>query len=574
MADDERARLSFWLGEPAGGRRAAGAAAAGEALFWAGDFDGALLALDEAARANPSDPWALLSRSAVHCRRGDLLSAGRDFDAFRRLRPAGPAEAAVAALLAASAGDRAAAQRSADQAVERSGRAAWALALRGALRGRWGELDASRGDLDAALALETLPWALAARADALNRIGYFWLALEDLDRLRGLLPGDPEPDVLAAAIHRDQAQYADALRRLARAEASRPLEARFASLRSEVLFVQGKIEPALRELSRALKLAPGDGRLRFERVRLLALAGRDAEAERALDAAELPEPSRDYLRGYLRARARRWKEAEAHFDRVARSRGPEAEPLRDRAVLYRQVCREMPRLKVPARPRRKEFRMAGLGYRQPIQTTVEALAWISSCDVLYSNLSDASVVDFVGLFGRPFRAIVFRRSDQDAFKCAKDVMPAFRRARVVGVVTRGHPLFYGRLARRLAVLSARRGYGVRVPASTSIADTIPALVGLPPAAPLGVQVRDCSDLEGLDPRLPLVMYNFSATAGWRAELQRRLTAAFGPKHPAILLPGSGDREFSPIYSSTHVLEEALKHADEAVTLYLPAREER
>jgi tetratricopeptide (TPR) repeat protein len=415
-----------------------------------------------------------------------------------------------------------------------------------------------------------LPWALAARADALNRIGYFWLALEDLDRLRTLLPGDPEPDVLAAAIHRDQAQYADALRRLKRAERSRPTEARFARLRSEVLFVQGKIEPALRELTRALKLAPDDSSLRFERVRLLALAGRDVEAEAALATADLPPASSDYLRGYLRARRRRWKEAEALFDRVARA--PDAGHLRDRAVLYRQVAREMPRLKAPPRPRKKEFRMAGLGYRQPIQTTVEALAWISSCDLIYSNLSDASVVDFVGLFGLPFRAIVFRRSDQDAFKCAEDVMPGFRRAHIVGVVTRGHPLFYGRLARRLAVLSGRRGYGVRVPASTSIADTIPALVGRPPAAPLGVQVRDCSDLEGLDARLPLILYNFSATAGWRAELQLKLSAAFGPAHPVILLAGSGDREFSPVETSAGALAAALERSDEAVTIYLPARE--
>jgi tetratricopeptide (TPR) repeat protein len=571
--EDERAHLACWLGEPAGRAAAAGdRRAAGEALFWAGDLDGALAALDEAARRDPGDAWALLSRSAVRYRRGDLDGAGRDHESFRRLRPDGAAAPAVAALLAAARGDAAAAGRSADAAVDRSARAPWALALRGALRGRWGDLDAARDDLDAALASETLPWALAARADALNRIGYFWLALEDLDRLRGLLPGDPEPDVLAAAIHRDQAQYADALRRLSRAEAARPGESRFASLRSEVLFVQGKIEPALRELSRALKLAPEDGRLRFERVRLLALAGRDAEAERALGAAALPAPSRDFLLGYLRARRRRWKEAERLFSRVVASEGPEAAPLRERALLYRQVAREMPRIQAPPRPRGKEFRMAGLGYRQPVQTTVEALKWISSCDLIYSNLSDSSVVDFVGLFGLPFRAIVFRRSDQDAFKCARDVMPGFRRARVVGVVTRGHPLFYGRLARRLAVLSRRRGYGVRVPASTSIADTIPALVGLPPAAALGAAVRDCSDLEGLDTRLPLVMYNFSATAGWRATLARKLTAAFGPAHPVILLPGSGDREFSPIFSTAGALEAALQRADEAVTIYLPARE--
>lgn len=568
VGTDERERLSCWLGE-AGGR----APSAGEALVWAGDLDGALAAFDEAARRDPSDPWVLLSRAAVRFRRGELDLARRDYEAFRRARPDGAAAAAVGALLAAAQGDAAGAKSQADRAVERAGRAAWALALRGTLRGRWGDLDAAREDLDAALAAETLPWALAARADTLNRIGYFWLALEDLDRLRGLLPGDPEPDVIAAGIHRDQAQYADALRRLTRAESLRPGEPRYARLRAEVLFVQGKIPAALRELEKARRLAPGDPQLEFERLRLLMLARRDGQAAAELSAAPLPPASRDFLAGYLAARARRWKEAERLFDRVARDPSPDAGHLRERATLYRQVARVMPKVKAPPRPKTKEFRMTGLGYRQPVQTTMDALRFMTSCDVIFSNLSDASVVDFVGLFGLPFRAIVFRRSDQDAFKAAKDVMPGFKDNHVVGIVTRGHPLFYGRLARRVAVLSWRRGYSVRVPASTSIADTIPALTGTIASPRLGVQVRDCSDLEGVDPRLPLALYNFTAVGAWRADLARRLAGIYGPDAPVFLLAGYGDREFLPVTATTRTLEPELQKADEAVTLYLPARED-
>jgi hypothetical protein len=570
MADaSERERLSCWLGEPS-----SRAATEGEDRYWSGDLDGALAAFDERARRDPEDAWAYLSRSAVRYRRGELDLAHRDLEEFRRRRPDGAAAPAVEAILAAARGDAGAARPAADAAVERSGRAPWALALRGALRGRWGELDAAREDLDAALAAETLPWALAARADALNRIGYFWLALEDLDRLRALLPGDPEPDVLAAAIHSDQAQYADALRRLTRAQAQRPGESRFPRLRAQVKFLQGDIAASLRELARALALSPGDAQLRFERVRLLALARRDKEAEQELATSGLPEASRDFLRGYLRARARRWKEAERLFDRVARGAAPDAERLRERAVLYRQVARVMPFVKRPPRPKTKEFRMTGLGYRQPVQTTVDALRWMTSCDVIYSNLSDASVVDFVGLFGLPFKAIVFRRTDQDAFKAAADVMPGFKKNRVVGIVTRGHPLFYGRLARRVAVLSSRRGYSVRVPASTSIADTLPALAGSAPASGLGVEVRDCSDTAGTNPRLPLVLYNFTSMGSVRADLARALAGLYGPEHPTFLLPGYGDREFAPISATAGGLEAELRKADEAVTVFLPAREER
>lgn len=569
---DERRRLSCWLGEPAAAAPgSAGPMARGEARFWEGDLDGALQALDEAARAEPADPWALLSRAAVRYRRGELPLAEADAAAFRRLLPQSAAGAAVEALLAAARGDAGGAAGLSGEAVTLSGSAPWALALRGTLLGRQGDLDAARADLDAALAREALPWALAARADALNRLGAFWLALEDLDRLRELLPGDPETDVLAAAIHRDQAQYADALRRLTRAEALSPGDPRFARLRSEVLFVQGKITAAARELEKAARLAPGDEALRFERVRLLALAGEDGRAERALAASGLPEVPRDFLLGYLRARRGRWKEAEALFAKVASADGERAGALREKAALYRAVAREMPRLSKPAAPRTKEFRMAGLGYRQPFQTTIEALRFISTCGLIYSNLSDAAVVDFVGLFGVPFRAIVFRRSDLDAVQCAKDVMPGFRRARVVGVVTRGHPLFYGRLAYRLTVACRRRGYSVRVPASTSIADTIPALVGLRPASAGGLQVRDGGDLEGLDPRLPLIVYNFPTAADARAALAARLAASYAPESPAYLLAGSGDREFDPRPVSMSSLAAALAIADEAVTLFAPGR---
>ncbi|MFI5345241.1 MAG: tetratricopeptide repeat protein [Elusimicrobiota bacterium] len=572
MADDERRRLSCWLGESAGADAPSSEpAAAGEALLRAGDLDGALSAFDRAAAGSPGNPWVYLSRAAVRYRFGEFDLAERDLDAYRRLRPDGAAGPAVAAMLGAARGDSAAALASADAAVAASGNAAWALALRGTLRGRCGLLDDSRADLDAALARETLPWALAARADTLNRIGYFWLSLEDLDRLRELLPGDPEPDVIAAGIHRDQAQYAEALTRLARAEALRPADARFSRLRSEVLFVEGKIDAALRELGRARKLAPADLQLRFERVRLLALARRDAEAEKELAGYGLPPAQRDYLLGYLRARAKRWKEAEKLFDRVARDFGPDAGHLRERAVLYRQVARLMPRLRKPALPKTKEFRMTGLGYRQPIQTTVDALRFMSTCDAIYSNLSDASVVDFVGLFGLPFRAIVFRRMDQEAFKAAADVMPGFRGNRVVGVVTRGHPLFYGRLARRVAELCWKRGYSVRVVAATSIADSIPMFVGRPAEPMLGLEVRDALDMDGLDPRLPLILYNFPTRPEMRAIVARRLAEGRSPADPVYLLAGYGSREFAPVVADLGGLEAELNRADEAVTLYLPAR---
>lgn len=527
---------------------------------------GAIAAFDEAARQDPADPWPPLSRAAARLRGGDLEGARADLALFRRLRPGSPAADAVEALLAAAGGERERALALADRSC--AGEApAWARALRGALRARCGELDGAREDLDAALAREESPLALAARADALNRLGFFWLALRDLDRLRRLLPGDPEPDAAAVAIHRDQAQYAPALRRLSRLERLRPLDARWPRLRSEVLFVQGRAAEAARAVERAWRLAPGDAGVAYERVRLLALAGRGADAAHALACAPLPEPLRAHLEGYLRARRGDWAGAERLFRRAAAAAGPESGSIRERAAMYAVVAREMRRLRPVPRAGPRELRMMGLGYRQPFQVSVESLSLLAGAEIIYSNLSDAAVVDFVGLFGVPFKAIVFRRSDHDARRCARDVMPGFRRARVVGVVTRGHPLYYGRLAQRLAGLAARRGIALRVPGSTSLSDVFLALSDAPPSS--GLQIRDCGELRELDPRAALILYNFAATGDWRAELPRRLMGSYRPGQPAQLLPGSGEREFSPRPTTLAGMAQALRGADEAVTVLVP-----
>lgn len=572
---DERAGISCWLGEPAlwkgkEGSPAERSRARGAELLWTGDLPGALSAFDEAGRLDPKDPWTPLSRAAVRFKGGDLEGARADAAAFRRLRPSSAAGTAVDAMLAAASGDKTGALAFADRSCELSGGASWTRALRGALRGRWGDLDGAREDLDAALLEEKAPWALAARADALNRLGFFWLALEDLDRLRALMPGDPEPDAIAIAIHRDQAQYADALRRIKRVESVDRRNPRWPRLRSEVLFVQGKVGAAARELKRALALAPTDQSLLYEHIRVLALAGRERDAARALKAASLPRPVRDHLNGYLCARRRDWKKAEALFKAAALFPGPDADALRERASMYAMVAREMQGVKPIARLTTREMRLMGLGYRQPFQVSVQALAFLAGAEIIYSNLSDTSVVDFVGLFGVPFQAIVFRRSDHEAFKCALDVMPGFKKARIVGVVTRGHPLYYGRLAYRLSNLVKRRGYAMRVPGSASLSDTFLSLSDRPAGGAYGAQIRDCNDMTDLDTRLPLVLYNFAATGDWRAELPKRLMATYPAAQPVALLAGSGDREFSPLDLTLGTMEAALRRADEAVTILIPA----
>ncbi|HEX4046317.1 MAG TPA: SAM-dependent methyltransferase, partial [Elusimicrobiota bacterium] len=276
--------------------------------------------------------------------------------------------------------------------------------------------------------------------------------------------------------------------------------------------------------------------------------------------------AREHWTGYLLCRRRRYALSRARFEAAAR-----LDPSRASSAFYAQVARALGEGRAPRRHGAgRRLTIMGLGYRQPFQVSREALFALRDCQVIYSNLSDSSVADFLGLFPSPFRAIVFRRRDRQSTRCARDVMPAFERSRRVAVVTRGHPLYYGRLAYRLVMDCRRLGIEVRVPGSVSISDTLVGMTDHARGETLGLQVRDSAALAALDRRLPLVLYNLSSQGGERMRLSRELASLYPSGQSCVLLAGSGDAEFSPTLTPLAELGAALDRADEAVTLLLPA----
>ena len=554
--DAERRHLSCWLGR----RRSDGEASPVERALLEGRFGEARALLDGGEESG----WADVYRAAAAFQEGDLESALSHAEALRRGRPGLACGSALLALVLAARGDREGARDRLEDAASR-GPAAWVLGLRGILRARWGELENARADLDAAAAGEPSPWILLERAEVLNRLGLFVPALADLDRARRLMPGAVEPDLRAAAFHLDQAQYAQAKRRLSRVLAARPADPAGWAARAGVAMVEGDLRAAHADVSRACRLAPGDRRLLESRLRLELMLGRHAAARRSLRG--FSGAAREHWLGYLLCREGRYAQSRSRFEAAAR-----LDPARASSAFYAQVARALGEAPAPRRlaPARKLLTIMGLGYRQPFQVSREALFALRDCQVLYSNLSDSSVADFLGLFPAPFRAIVFRRRDQQSTRCARDVMPAFGRFRRVGVVTRGHPLYYGRLAYRLVKDCRRLGIEVRVPASVSISDTIVGLSEHSRNEILGLQVRDSATLTGLDSRIPLVLYNLSSNPAARGRLSAELAALYPSGHSCALLAGSGDAEFTPSHSPLVELGAALGRADEAVTLLLPA----
>ncbi len=519
-----------------------------------------------AAAKRPTVPWNLVHRAAENFKKGDLAAAGRDADAFIGLLPGAAAGPAMKALLAAQSGDKAETERWLEAAGPR-GPEGWALALRGMMRARWGEHDAARADLSATRRVERSAWASAERAHAYNRVGLYWSALTELGHMRRAMPDSPEPELRASAIHLEQAQYEEAAACLARARRVAPADAAVPRQLSRVHFVEGDLPSARRAIEDACRLAPEDISLRQERLRLCILLDDDKASDALLKEA-WPPGVRDFWLAYVACRKKRFDESARLF--AAAEKAAEDSQLASTSVFYRHVARVLSEAPPAAPPAGKELLIMGLGFRHPYQVSVEVLWALRGCEEFFSNLSDTTVADMLGLFGAPMRTIVFRRSDGQSTACARIVMKAMKAIDRGGVVTRGQPNFYGRLAYRLVKDSAARGIACRIPPSVSIADFFPSLVGRVRGSSLGMEVRDTNGLVGLDPRLPVVVYNFFSGER-RREQALAIRSLFAPEDPCWLMAGSGQLEYEPSQTTMAAFEAALMGGDPAVSVLLPAR---
>lgn len=536
----ERRHMIPWLGEPGGGKAKAPAA--------------------------KGPPWSLVGRAAANFQKGDLAAAGRDADAFIGLLPGSAAGPAMKALLAAQQGDKLETESWLEASGPR-GPEGWALAVRGLMRARWGEHDAAYRDLDATRRVERSAWAAAERATAYNRVGLFWSALKELEHMRRAMPRSPEPELRAAAIHLEQAQYEEAAACLGRAVKLAPADPAVRRQLSRVRFVEGDMPAARKAIEDACRLAPSDASLSLELMRLCVFLDDDAAVESLLKRDWAPG-IREYWRAYVACRRRRYDDAVTLF---TAAEAAYEDPQAKAACRFHRLVAGLLALTppIPPPPPNKDLVMLGLGFRHPYQVSVEALWTLRAGEEFFSNLSDSTVVDMLGLFGVPMRTIVFRRSDGQSTPCARIVLRAMKTLKRGVVVTRGMPNYYGRLAYRLVMESRARGMGMRIPPSVSIADFLPALAGAVRGSQLGFEVRDTNDLRSLDPRLPVIVYNFSSGER-RREQARALASRHRPDDPCWLMAGSGYLEYEPLKTTIAGLEEALARSDAAVTVLLPA----
>lgn len=542
----------------------------GEARLLAGERVPARADLDRAAALAPSWPWGRLLRAVCLLTEGDVDGAEKELAAAG----ARPEAAVVKALLEGQRGRAREGAAALDRAIA-SGASGPLHAVRGLLRLAQGDLPGALADADAAAALEPSAWILMQRADALNRSGFYRKALESAAAAAELVPESPEPHLQAANIYFDQAFYPEALEAIEKAVARRPDDAALLARRARFHLVLGRFPEAEAGLKKACRLAPDDAQLRFERLNVATLRGRHAEVLREIAAGALSAPFDSYLTGYVLCRKGDRAGAAGHFlAAAAKADGGFAERCR----FYALVCRVLagPKLDAKSHP---QFYLCSVGIHHPYQISVENLRALDACEVLYNNLGDPQISEFLGLFRAEVRAVT-RVDNEPAMGRVKRIIAGIQRGKVTGFVTRIHPFMYRRIANDLVTVCEEKKITFRAFGAVSLTEVawslgVSAREHGPERGPFGARVFDLVYLANrphlLEPGHPTVVYCIA-----HDEHRRQLCAVIRERYAkddiAFLLAGSGDREQEVVSVSIEGLEKKLLSLDLGTVMYLPPRQ--
>jgi tetratricopeptide (TPR) repeat protein len=501
----------------------------------------------------------------AHAVRGDAEKAEQSWSKLLRRRPRSAAARALLGLSLAGRGRISEGRKALEAAVRDGGRAPLLLGLRGLVARQEGRYEESLRDLTEALDGEPMPWLFSHRADLLNRMGFYKEALADLKKLSELAPSGPEPFAQAANILFDQGYYDAALRAASRAIELAPGQPRLLARRAVLLSVCGRWQEAADELARARRLAPDDASLEIEWLSMR-VRTEPRVLLRELGSWRGPKAWRSFLEGRCLARLRRYREAERAFRRVPAA----GEAPFDRARLYATACRVLSAEKARGRAGRGLV-LCGIGVRHPYEATVEIVGTLLRSEVIYSNVPDPQVAEFLSLFPAEIRAIPRPLGGSDVER-AGGVLADFGRG-PAAFVTRIHPFIYRRLGFELTTQSRPAGIPTRAHGAVSLTELAAALstaAGASAGAPAwqALDIREAlARPDRLARRTPVVVYCISKGAE-RRELARVLGRVRSKSESCWLLAGSGDREFEVRRLTIAGLGPALETADDACVVFL------
>lgn len=178
--------------------------------------------------------------------------------------------------------------------------------------------------------------------------------------------------------------------------------------------------------------------------------------------------------------------------------------------------------------------ICGLGTRPPHETTLETLQALGECAVVFSDVEDAAVFEWL----KGYCAALKRP------KSARDVVEAARKG-AAGLAVWGHPQFSSALARQVQLEARRAKLPFRVlgaisPIGSAFAESVSFLGG--DYGYQGIQSYDVETLlerpASLTTRLPLVAFSEKGGAARWDRLFALLRERYGPAHEARLYRAS------------------------------------
>jgi hypothetical protein len=294
---------------------------------------------------------------------------------------------------------------------------------------------------------------------------------------------------------------------------------------------------------------------------------------KAIKKGALQEPFASYLTGYVHCRkGERAKAVKPFLAAASFSEGGFAERCRFYALVCR-VLSEKPPKKAVKHP---QFYMCGVGIHHPYQITTEILRALDACEVLYNNLGDPQVSEFLGLFGAEIRAVT-RVDNEPAMGRVKRIIAGLQKGRTSGFVTRIHPFIYRRIANDLAVVCDEKKIDFKAFGAVSLTEVAWGLGTAEPdhgpaRGPFGLRVFDLFYLVAhkklLEPAHPTVVYAIANDDDRRA-FCALVRERYAPDRTVYFLAGSGDREQQVVSARVKDVEAKLLSLDLGTVMYLP-----
>ena len=206
---------------------------------------------------------------------------------------------------------------------------------------------------------------------------------------------------------------------------------------------------------------------------------------------------------------------------------------------------------------------------RPGQVTLETLALLKSCDLVFSNCLDTTSAEHLKPYCKELRLVKGARWEP----LAKKVFAAFAGRDRIAFLTYGNPFFLNPPACKLAAEAARRGIAFTVAEGVSSFDAIVNQLRLGQYAPAGLRLVNLGDGSEAPrehaPAMDTLFFSLwtleAGKPGLKKDFLRGLAAAYPPEHPALVIDHPG-----AVAATIGGLPAALKKAALTTTLFVPA----